>query len=127
MESYGSVRNMTSTGADRPKDIRLSPADGIPLSNERYDVRARDGKLIRTVDRAKAELAIASGHFELWSGPSGAYLRPVNLAYPTESRHSNMVPDSRHTLHGREATTNGASLSALYRHNADGCETWRKF
>jgi hypothetical protein len=93
------------------------------LSHDKYDLRARDGKLICTVARAKAEQGIASGDLELWNGPSGACLRAVGSSYPAGSRHSNIVPDSRHTLHGKEATA--VNPAALYRHNAGGCQAYR--
>jgi hypothetical protein len=66
--------------------IRLSPADGITLLGERYDLRGRDGKLITRVSRDRAEAGIASGALELWDGASGVYLRATGLSYPEFSR-----------------------------------------
>jgi hypothetical protein len=70
----------------RHEHIRLSPADRVTLPAERYDLRGRDGKLICTVTRDRAQAGIASGVLELWSGTSGAYLRAVGLSYPEFSR-----------------------------------------
>ena len=115
---------MTGPPAARPvRNIRLSPADGIPLPHDSYDLRARDGKLICTVSRSRAEQGIASGALELWDGPSGAYLRAVNLSYPPEARPSNANPDSRHTLHGDLASAS-ANVSRLHHHNDRGCAEW---
>lgn len=103
---------MTGPPTARPaRNVRLSPADGIPLPHDSYALRARDGKLVCTVSRNRAEQGIASGVLELWDGPSGAYLRGTNLSYPAEERSSNVSPDSRHTLHGDLASARCRSLS----------------
>jgi hypothetical protein len=104
------------------ENIRLSPANGMALSRDSYELRARDGKLICTVARAKAEQAIDSGDLELWDGPHGAYLRAAWISYPEESRQGNV--DSRHTLHGHTAAALG-SAAARYCPNTRGCETYR--
>jgi hypothetical protein len=115
---------LNSPPAARPaRNIRLSPADGIPLPHDSYDLRARDGKLICTVSRSRAEQGIVSGDLELWDGPSGAYLRAVNLRYPDEARSSNVSPDSRHTLHGDLASAL-ANVARLHHHNDRGCAEW---
>lgn len=117
---------MSPPSAVRPSaDIRLGPADGRALLNEVYDLRGRDGKVICGVPRDKAEQGIAAGQLELWRGRHGAYLRPVALSYPGESRALNINPDSRHTLHGREAVARG-NPSALYDHNRRACANWTR-
>lgn len=110
---------MTGPPTARPsRNIRLSPADGIALSHDRYDLRARDGMLICHVSRDHAERGIATGTLELWRGPDGAYLRAAaSLVYPEhERRHAEshaklpapprgavppVVYTSRHTMTGQ--------------------------
>jgi hypothetical protein len=85
-----------------PQDIRLSPAEAgvVSLSNPRYDLRARDGKLICTVTRESAERGIVQGCFQLWRGPAGAYLRSVGLTAPSDARPASVQQDSRKLLPG---------------------------
>ena len=111
--------------AARRESIRLSPAGGIALSQARYDLRARDGALLCTVTRERAEHGIRTGALELWSGPSGAYLRAVDSHYPTESRSSSIGPDSRHTYHGDTAAA-PANVGRLHRHNVAACNVWTR-
>lgn len=70
----------------RSADVRLSPADGIALSAASYDLRGRDGKLVCTVSRGRAESGLRSGALELWRGQSGIYLRAAGLSYPSSDR-----------------------------------------
>jgi hypothetical protein len=70
------------------QDLRLSPVKGIALSHEAYDLRGRDGYLICSVARAKAEQGIAAGTLELRMNSSGAYLAAVDLGYPPVPRVS---------------------------------------
>lgn len=74
--------------------FRLSPADGITLSRENYELRGADGKLLFTVSRDRAERGISAGDLELWNGPHGAYLRAsIRLPYPSaERRQSESAP-----------------------------------
>jgi hypothetical protein len=115
---------MSPESAGDGRNIRLNPARTEGLSLDRYDLRARDGKLICTVSRDRAEQGIADGQLELWQGVHGAYLRPVTAAYPTASRQTDVTPDSLHPRHGRVAAA-AANSSALHRHNDRGCRTWR--
>ena len=73
--------------------------------------------------REGAAQEIAAGALELWAGPSGAYLRAPEAAYPDAPRLANVHPDSRHTLHGNKATA-PANPGALYRHNQTACDEY---
>jgi hypothetical protein len=84
----------------RGQDIRFSPADGAALLHQSYDLRARDGKVIATVSRERAQRGIAAGALELWKGPAGAYLRSALLSRPAEARSTSVQPDSRNVLPG---------------------------
>lgn len=110
----------TGPPASKPsQNIRLSPAAGGALRHERYDLRARDGKVIATVPRERARQGIAAGILELWSGPAGAYLRAVELAPPAEARPASVQPDSRRVLPG--AAPKGAIQPAVYTNRHAAC------
>ncbi len=116
---------MSPPAATPHKPVRLSPAhgEGVRLEHARYDLRSRDGAHICWVPRDRAEQGLAVGSLELWRGQGGAYLRAVGVPYPTISRKASAGPDSRHTLHGREATA-PANPAALYRPNYAACNLW---
>ena len=83
-----------SPPAARGQHIRLSPAEGRALSHDRYDLRGRDGAKVCDVAKDRAAKAIASGAMELWKGPSGVYLRAVDLPYlPYRSSSPSGRPD----------------------------------
>src|ERR1017187_9871046 len=79
---------VVSPPARSGQDLRLSPVKGIALSHKAYDLRGRDGYLICSVARAKAEQGIAAGTLELRMNSSGAYLAAVDLGYPPVPRVS---------------------------------------
>jgi len=100
----------------RGEHIRRSPANGMGLLQERYDLRAADGLLLCSVSRDAAVREIGAGTVELCHGRHGAYLRPT-AAGP--------LPDGR-THHGGRRTWHGPAepgqgAPARYRHDTDVC------
>jgi len=107
---------VNSPPAARPRDIRLSPADGIALLRQRYDLRAADGLLICTVTRDAAARQIAAGVVELRQGRSGAYLQPVAREALPEGR---TYQGGRRTWHG--PVRPGVEGPARYAHADQVC------
>jgi hypothetical protein len=104
--------------AARGQRTRLSPANGIVLLLDRYEVRAADGLLLCTVSRDAAARQIAAGTVELAYGRHGAYLRPIAASTPTPERDTHR--GGRRTWHGPLEPGQGAP--ARYRHAAEVCE-----
>jgi hypothetical protein len=121
------VRRMKSTAALRPQtDIRINPADAIPLPSKAYSLRGRDGLLICLVGRERAESGIRAGMLELWRGSHGLYLRGVLALHPQcDRRHADgagslgmaapkgaISPDVGNTRHSTSGQVGG--LRKLY-------------
>src|SRR5262249_39818661 len=111
---------MTGPPAARPHESnRLSPANGIPLLNDQYDLRGSDGLLICRVSRERAEQGIRAGQLELRQGRAGAYLSPTQKTPVNRERRTSTSP--RTWLGPHEP---GQGAPTMYAHNAPVCNAY---